>query len=304
MNKKLLIIGGTGFLGSHLGKNSLKKGYKTISVSSKKTQFKKLNKIDYILCDITKINQIKKKLNFDIDYVVNFGGYVDHSNKKKTYLSHYVGCKNLINFFKEKNIKKFIQIGSSLEYGDLNSPHYEKFQNIKNSSLKSVYAKSKLLATKYCLKTFHNNSFPVTIVRPYLVYGPGQKKNRLIPFIISESLKNKPFPCSSGEQVRNFLFINDFTRAIFKILASKNTDGEIINLGSNENLKIRRIILMITNYLKQGKPLFGKIKLRKDESIIYYPSINKAKKLIDWRPLIKFEKGLTETIKYYLKKDD
>ena len=86
MNKKLLIIGGTGFLGSHLGKNSLKKGYKTISVSSKKTQFKKLNKIDYILCDITKINQIKKKLNFDIDYVVNFGGYVDHSNKKKNIL--------------------------------------------------------------------------------------------------------------------------------------------------------------------------------------------------------------------------
>ena len=61
---------------------------------------------------------------------------------------------------------------------------------------------------------------------------------------------------------------------------------------------------MITNYLKKGKPLFGKIKYRKDESIIYYPSINKAKKLIDWRPLIKFEKGLTETIKYYLKKND
>ena len=304
MNKRLLIIGGTGFLGSNLAKNSLKKGYKVICVSSKKTQFKKLKKIKYIFCDITKINHIKKKLNFDIDYVVNFGGYVDHSNKKKTYQSHYVGCKNLINFFKEKKIIKFIQIGSSLEYGDLKSPHYEKFQNIKNSSLKSVYAKSKLLATKYCLKTFHNDSFPITIVRPYLVYGPGQKKNRLIPFIISESLRNKPFPCSSGEQVRNFLFIDDFIRAIFKILASKNTDGEIINLGSNENFKIKRIILMITNYIKLGKPLFGKIKLRKDESLIYHPNISKAKKLINWGPQIKFEKGLTKTIKYYLKKND
>ena len=49
---------------------------------------------------------------------------------------------------------------------------------------------------------------------------------------------------------KKFLFIDDFIRAIFKILASKNTDGEIINLGSNENFKIKRIILMITNYLK------------------------------------------------------
>ncbi len=304
MNKRLLIIGGTGFLGSNLCKHSLNKGYTVISVSSKKTKFKKIKNIRYISCDISKINQIKKKLNFNVDYIVNFGGYVDHSNKKKTYQSHYVGCKNLVNFFEKKKIKKFIQVGSSLEYGHIKSPHYERFKTVKISSLKSVYTKSKLLATKHCLKTFHKNSFPVTIVRPYLVYGPGQKNNRLIPFIISESLKNKHFPCSTGEQVRNFLFIDDFIRAIFKILSSKKIDGEIINIGSNENFRIKRIILMITNYINLGKPMFGKIKLRKDESLTYYPNIKKAKRLIKWRPLIKFEKGLTQTIKYYLKNND
>ena len=69
---------------------------------------------------------------------------------------------------------------------------------------------------------------------------PDKKKNRLIPFIISASLKNKKFPCSSGSQIRNFLFIDDFTKGIFKILTSKNVNGEIINIGSNENFKIKK----------------------------------------------------------------
>ena len=141
--------------------------------------------------------------------------------------------------------------------------------------------------------------FPDNHCKTILSLCPG-KKNRLIPFIISESLRNK-LSHAQVENSKKFLFIDDFIRAIFKILAQKIL-MVIINLGSHENFKIKRIILMITNYLKLGKPLFGKIKLRKDESMIYYPNINKAKKLINWRSQIKFEKGLTKTIKYYLKK--
>ena len=304
MKKKLLVIGGTGFLGSHVCREAIKKNYRVISVSTKKTKFNLIKKVKYIKCDISKSTTIKRKLNFEVDYIINFGGYVDHSDKNKTYQSHFKGCKNLIDFYQKKKIKKFIQIGSSLEYGKTKSPHKEKIMTKKAILLKSVYAKSKLLSTNYCMNAFKKNFFPVIVLRPYLVYGPGQKIDRLIPFIISKSLTNKTFPCSSGVQLRNFLFVEDFVKAIFKTLTKKNVNGEIINIGSNNNLKVKKVILMIKNYLNSGKPMFGKIKLRKDESIKYYPSIKKAKNLINWKPLIQFEKGLIQTIKYYKEKSD
>lgn len=304
MKKKLLVIGGTGFLGSHVCREAIKKNYRVISVSTKKTKFNLIKKVKYIKCDISNSTTIKRKLNFEVDYIINFGGYVDHSDKNKTYQSHFKGCKNLIDFYQKKKIKKFIQIGSSLEYGKTKSPHKEKIMTKKVILLKSIYAKSKLLSTNYCMNAFKKNFFPVIVLRPYLVYGPGQKIDRLIPFIISKSLTNKTFPCSSGVQLRNFLFVEDFVKAIFKTLTKKNVNGEIINIGSNNNLKVKKVILMIKNYLNSGKPMFGKIKLRKDESIKYYPSIKKAKNLINWKPLIQFEKGLIQTIKYYKEKSD
>ena len=304
MKKKLLVIGGTGFLGSHVCREAIKKNYRVISVSTKKTKFNLIKKVKYIKCDISNSTTIKRKLNFEVDYIINFGGYVDHSDKNKTYQSHFKGCKNLIDFYQKKKIKKFIQIGSSLEYGKTKSPHKEKTMTKKVILLKSIYAKSKLLSTNYCMNAFKKNFFPVIVLRPYLVYGPGQKIDRLIPFIISKSLTNKAFPCSSGVQLRNFLFVEDFVKAIFKTLTKKNVNGEIINIGSNNNLKVKKVILMIKNYLNSGKPMFGKIKLRKDESIKYYPSIKKAKNLINWKPLIQFEKGLIQTIKYYKEKSD
>ncbi len=301
MKKKILVIGGTGFLGSHVCQEAIKRNYQVISVSSNKTKFIKIKKIKYIECDISSSTAIKNKLNFDVDYIINLGGYVDHSNKKKTYQTHFIGCKNLVDFYQKKKIKKFVQIGSSLEYGQIKSPHKETNLIKKAPVLKSTYAQSKLLSTKYCLNAFKKSFFPVTILRPYLVYGPGQNINRLIPFIILNCLKNKNFPCSSGEQIRNFLFIEDFVKAIFKTLASKNAIGEIINVGSNKNLKVKKVILMITNHLNSGNPMFGQIKLRKDESKKYYPNIRKANSILKWKPYVQFEKGINHTIKFYLK---
>ena len=101
--------------------------------------------------------------NKKFDYVVNLAGYVDHSKKIKTIRSHYNGCKNLVEYFKLKNIKKFVQIGSSVEYGKVQSPQTEKIK-VKQKILKSNYGLAKLKATDYLLN-LSKNSFPFAVLR-------------------------------------------------------------------------------------------------------------------------------------------
>ena len=298
-NKHLLISGGTGFIGYHLANFAIKKGWKVVSISSKRpSKNRKVKKVKYLLCDINNKKKIKNIANLNFDYVVNLSGYVDHSNKSKTYKTHYLGCKNLANaFLNNEKIVSFVQLGSSLEYGNLNRKHKE---NMKCNPV-SIYAKSKYYSTKYLLNLSKKYNFPTTVIRLYQSYGEFQDFNRLIPFVIKNCLKKKKFECSPGNQIRDFIHVSDVIGAIYKSLTTRKARGQIINIGSGKGFKIKEIILMIKNLTKGGTPIFGAISLRPDESNTVIPNIKKAKGLISWYPKIKLDNGLKKTIKYYKK---
>ncbi|MDC3082586.1 NAD(P)-dependent oxidoreductase [Candidatus Pelagibacter sp.] len=299
MNKRILIVGGTGFIGRNLAKKCLSLNWNVTSVSTSKPK-KKLKKVKYIYCDISKKYQIISRIDKKYTYVVNLAGYVDHSKKKKTYQSHYLGIKNISNHFLKSKIKKFLQMGSSLEYGNTISPQKENAV-IQKSKIKSVYALSKYLASNYLINLYKKFKFPVTILRLYLTYGPDQDLNRLLPIVIFSCLKNNKFDCSNGKQYRDFIYIDDLTDLIINALVNKRAEGEIINAGSGKKYNIKKIIEKICKSTKGGKPDYGKIKLRNDEPLVLYPSILKAKKILKWKPKINFDKGLDKTIKYYKK---
>jgi len=299
LKKKILIVGGTGFLGYHLAKKCIEKGWGVTSISTNKPKkIRFLSKVKYLILDISKKKLIKKLIKYDYDYVVNFGGYVNHNEKLKTYQSHYVGCKNLADFFLGKKIESFIQIGSCVEYGYNKSPQEEnKIFDI--NKLKSTYGKAKLSATNYLIKKYKEKKFPCVILRLYLVYGPRQDLNRFIPLVIKGCLEKSFFPCSSGKQYRDFLYIDDFVKLIFMILKNKNTIGEVLNIGSGKPKKIKKIIFLIKNLIKTGNPVLGKLQMRKDEILKLYPNIKKIKKKINWKPKIDLITGIKKTISFY-----
>jgi nucleoside-diphosphate-sugar epimerase len=295
----VLITGGTGFIGSNLVEKCKKKGWDIISLSlNKKNKSKGIRGINL---NVSNKKVLFKKLNkFKIDYIINLAGHINHYEKKKTFETHFRGCKNLIDLAVEKKIKKFIQIGSSVEYGLSKSPISEnKKTNIKK--LKSIYGVSKLKASNYLVKISKDKDLKYIILRPFLVYGPGQTADRLIPNTIVNCLNNENFSCSDGKQTRDFLYINDFINLVIKCIENKNVYNRILNAGSGKPTKVKKIINIIQKLIKKGNPLFGKILLRKDEPLRLYPDLKNTYKYLKWRPKKLLLNGLIETIEYYKK---
>ena len=297
--KKILITGGTGFIGYHLSKKCIKLNWSVTSLSTTKPKkIRKLKKVNYKICDVSSYNQINKKIKSDYDYIVNLAGYVDHSHRVKTMKSHYNGFKNLTYFFLNSKIKKFVQIGSCVEYGKMKSPQHEKNNNNKTFS---IYGNAKLLSTKLSQNLYKKFNFPITVLRLYLVYGPYQDINRVIPITIQNSIKNRKFDCSNGLQLRDFTYVDDVVAAIITTLKNEDSHGQIINIGQGKPLLVKKVINKICELLDSGRPQFGKIRLRKDEIKDLHPSITKAKKVLNWTPKIGIISGLKKTINYYKK---
>lgn len=297
--KKVLILGGSGFLGSNLINKLKKKNYKITSISQKKKIFEKNKNVNYFFLDTSKFKKLSnflKKKKFD--FVINCCGNIDHKNKQLTYSAHYLSVKNLIKILNKKKINLFIQLGSSLEYGNLKSPQAE----VLKCRPISIYGRAKFLASSFIRKHYKNKYI---ILRPYQIYGPGQKNDRLIPFVINSCLKSKKFPCSAGGQLRDFLYVDDFVNLVLKIFNNfEKINTGIYNIGTKKPHKVKYVIETIQKITGKGQPQYGEIKMRKDEILKLFPKINKLTESIKWQPKTSLVVGLKKTITYYLRNNE
>lgn len=296
--KKILIVGGTGFIGYHIANACLKKKWRVTSISlNKPRKIRKLADVNYLIFDISNKKNFKKIKKKNFNYVINLGGYVDHVNKIKVKKYHFLAVKNLFEYFCNKRIEKFIQVGSSAEYGKSIVPQKENF----SCKPTGIYGKNKLKSSNFLIQKYKKIKFPVTVLRLYQVYGPNQDTNRFLSILIQACLMKNFFYSSNGIQKRDFLFISDAVSAFFKTLASKNTNGQIINIGYGRSFVLKNIMSYVGKKTNFFSPIYGKIKLRKDEGLNIYPEINKSKRLLDWKPKVHWKIGILRTIKYFKK---
>ncbi len=295
MIKKILIIGGNGFLGHNLALALVNLNYDLTLLCKKRKTTVKIKNAKYLFCDISKEKELKSKLKTSYDCIINFSGNINHKNKKETYDIHFFALRKLFRILKKSEVKLFIQAGSSLEYGKNSSPQKEK---IKCKPL-SDYARAKYSTSKILMK---QNNFKYIILRLYQVFGPFQKEDRLIPITITSCLKDKKFKCTDGKQKRDFLYVNDFVNLIVKILRRKKHISGIFNVGSGRPVRVRFIIEKIHKIIKSGEPIFGGLKMRKEEILSLYPNTNKVKKTFNWKPKVDILDGINKTVKFYKKK--
>ena len=299
-NSSILVVGGTGFIGINLVKRLLTLGAKVTCLSLKRKKSKLTHKnLKYVYCDYTKFNLLKKKINIPFEYVVNLGGYIDHSkfftNGRLVIDSHFLSTMNLLLLLKKKKLKRYLHIGTCDEYGANVSPIKE---NSREDPITS-YAFAKLASINLLIMLNKTENFPAAVIRLFLVYGPHQKNDRLIPQVINGCLKKKNFPVSKGNQLRDFCYVDDVINAIILSLIDKRALGEVFNVGSGKAVSVKFIINAISKIVKQGKPEFNKIPFRKNENLKLYPSVNKISRILGWKPKTNLNQGLVKTINYY-----
>jgi nucleoside-diphosphate-sugar epimerase len=298
---RLLVVGGNGFIGRHIVSHALGLGWQvtSLSLSQHHQGGESSATIRCVTADITDRTALCGMLrNAAYDYVVNCGGYIDHTlflqGGRRILDIHFQGVLNLIEILDRNTLRAFVNIGSSDEYGNSPAPQTE----ILREAPISPYSLGKVAATHFLQMLYRTENFPSVTLRPFLTYGPGQDNRRFLPQIIFGCLEGRSFPTSKGEQLRDFCYVEDTVAAVFATFSSPKAIGQVINVGTGQPVSIRQMIETVRRLIGQGEPRYGEIAYRPGENMELYADISKAKALLDWTPKVSLEAGLEKTIQW------
>jgi nucleoside-diphosphate-sugar epimerase len=296
----LLVIGGTGFIGHHLLRASLQKDWQVSSVSlNPPTKGRFVDGVSYLHLDLTDRLLVKESLGEDFDYVVNLGGYINHQlfrdGGRKLIEMHFTALKNMLEVLSRRKLKRFVQIGSSDEYGNAPAPQNEEMREQPISP----YSLAKTASTHFLQMLSRTENFPAVTLRLFLTYGPGQDSRRFLPQIIRGCLDDADFPTSAGKQLRDFCYVDDTVRAITQALTVNGVEGEVFNVASGKSVSIRTMIEKICELTGHGKPHYGEVPYRHGENMALYGDIYKVRSKLEWEPTISLDDGLKKTISFF-----
>lgn len=299
MKKKVLVIGGTGFIGTNLLIKLIKNGYNVFATTTDLKKKKNIKGVKYIKLNFynkKNLNQIKRPFNF----IVNLSGYIDHRTYFKggnhVIKNHLFSFFKIINSISKKELIKFIQIGSSDEYGNNKSPQSEK----SREDAISPYSFSKISITHFLQMLSKTEKFPCVILRFFLVFGPHQKSNRLIPYIIKNFLLNKKISVSKNNIKKDFCYVDNICDAIIASFKIKK-NGAIYNVGSGRGVSIKFLLKKIIKIQKKNNNHLINFNMNqtKIENKNLYPQTKNFFQETKWKPKISLENGLKKTIKFY-----
>ena len=308
--EKILVTGADGFIGSHLVEKLLLEGcdIRAMVLYNSFNNWgwldtldnKILKNIEIYPGDIRDIKSVKNACkNIDIVFHLSSLIAIPHSYQSPySYLeTNALGALNLFESSLDSNISKIIHTSTSEVYGEYDTvPIGEDNKNIA----RSPYSATKIAADQLAYSYFSTYDLPITIIRPFNTYGPRQSNRAIIPTIITQILNSKILELGSLYPTRDFTYINDTISGFVSIAENKKSVGEIINIGSGYEISIENLVELIQSLMKSNLNIkINNIRKRPTTGEVFRlkANINKANRVLNWKPSFKGKKGLMKGLK-------
>ena len=306
-DKKVLITGASGFIGSHLTRKLVNEGadvsvivrYNSIEHNVRLVSlWEKIRKYE---ADIRNIDSLLFLKYEKYDYVFHLAAY-NHVGNSFSHVGEAIetncnGTANLLELLQE--FRKFVYISTSEVYGQ--QAPVEFVESMKPNP-SSPYAVGKYGGELYSLMKQREQTLPIVAIRPFNAFGPYQSTRAVIPELIVKCLQGVPVVTTAGKQTREFNFVSNLVEGMLLAATTDNIDGEIINLGTGKDIPICDIAEMIHKRTGSKSDLrIGALPTRPNEIWKMRADATKAKEILGWEPTVTFEEGLDATIEWFRK---
>lgn len=308
---KIVVTGGLGFIGSNFVRYVLNKypNYKVTNLDKVTYAGNPANLADlagnprynFVRGDIADNQIIESILKSGCDAIVNFAAetHVDRSiaDAASFITTDVYGTYVLLEASRKHGVKRFIQISTDEVYGEAeNGPSTEE-DPLKP---KSPYAASKAGADRLAFSYWTTYQTPVIITRCSNNYGPYQYPEKMIPLFITNALDDKPMPVyGTGQNTRDWIFVEEHCEAVDLLLHSSGYDGEVFNIGSGDEFSILDIAHSILKILNKPENLITMVKDRPGHVQRHAVNTDKIRNILNWRAKIPFEQELENTVVWY-----
>lgn len=304
----VLITGGAGFIGSNFIRFIIEKTESTIVNLDLLTyaanleylkEIQQLPNYHFIQGNIKDSTLVMKTIQkFKIDYIINFAAesHVDNSikNAEDFIQTNIVGTANLLECARLSKIR-YLQISTDEVYGSLTEGYADEKTFLNPSS---PYSASKAAADHLVMSYHKTYDLNINIVRAANNYGPNQYKEKLIPLMLHQISNNKPLPIyGNGLNKRDWLYVEDFCRAIFIILECGKT-GEIYNVSAHEEIDNLTLVKKLCHLCSYDERMIEFVEDRLGHDYRYAMETSKIESL-GWKPKTNLEEGLIKTVKWY-----
>jgi UDP-glucose 4-epimerase len=304
--KRVLVTGGSGFIGSHLVHQLLERGAE-VAVTVRYGNIMKNERlrdcwddVRVIEADLRNRGALASLREFAPEVVFHLAAY-NHVGQSFVQVEECfdVNAKGTANLFDTcDGVEKFVYMSTSEVYGHQTQV---PFVETMNPEPISPYAITKYAGELYCrMKQRIEGETSVVIVRPFNVYGPYQSTKAVIPELIIDCLQGHAIRTTRGDQTREFNYVSDTVAGLIKTAEHDGRIDGVINIASGEEVAIRDLVRKIAELTGTHSSLeIGVLPNRPTEIWRMYADNTRAREILDWQPAINLEEGLKKTIEWF-----